>query len=110
MKPEKKEPQTIAIPSGVNGYKPPQELVQWIEDHKEELLLYPNHYLLITLPKGIVASGLTQEELYQKVYDMSHNMGQFSVDELKQPCFIINTLATGYNSVLGSDRSKWGQA
>ena len=85
------------------GMKLPQELLDWIEQHKTELLLYPNHYLLITLPKGIVAAAETQELLFKEAQILSQKMEQFTAEELKQPCYMIATMAN-------VDRSKWGQA
>lgn len=96
-----------------HGYQPPKELVEWLENNKEILVKYPNHYLLVTLPKGIVAVGTTMAELYDKVYELSAHPEAFTAEELKQPCFIVNTVAVAskeYDPLIYTDRSKWGQA
>lgn len=69
----------------------PPQIKQWLEDHQQELMLYPHHYLLITIPRGIVVAAETQEEWLSKVTEMSRNTGSFTEEELKQPAFMIVT-------------------
>lgn len=75
-----------------NQEKAPPELQLWLEQHKQELLKYPNHYLLITLPTGIMAAAKDQKELLEKLSDMSMDLDFFSAEQLLEPSFIVNTL------------------
>ena len=80
----------------------PAEIQQWLDNNSQELLLYPNHYLLITIPRGVVLAAESKEEWIQKVAEMSRKTEQFSEEEMKQPCFMIITNTP--------DASKRGQA
>lgn len=85
----------------------PDDLLKWLTANESQLImLYPNQYVLITIPKGVIAFGDTVEQLYHKINKLQEEGASFSEEELKQPCYLI--FATN-NSPLG-DRSKWGQA
>ncbi len=85
-----------------NPQEAPQELQDWLDNHKEDLMKYPHHYLLILIPKGIMAVGTTKEELLQQLVELSAHPENFSPEDLLQPSFIVNTLVIS--------KHKWGSA
>jgi hypothetical protein len=85
-----------------NEHEAPPELQAWLDTHKEELMNYPHHYLLILIPKGIMAIGRTREELLNQIMELSAHPENFSAEDLLQPSFIVNTLVIS--------KQKWGAA
>ena len=75
---------------------------EWIAKNKTELMLYPNHYLMIIPTKGIMAAAETQALLLKKLGELSKDMTQFSKEDLDQTCYMIYTK--------GMDTGKRGQA
>lgn len=66
------------------------ELELWLETHREQLICYPRHYLLIGMKTGIIEAAPSYQELMDKLVKISPET--LTDEELAQKTYIVSTI------------------